>query len=110
MNIAEFGETSTYTNNNGKINSMKLKWDKKYNGKIVDIDINVDNNDKKQHYTYKIPHTDLPKLIQSPILLDMFLIEQNSKQIIQTLQNIKKTKLRKSRKTLKKNNKKLVIF
>ena len=47
MNIAEYGETSTYTNHNGNINSMKLSWDKKYGDKIVDVKVDVENNNKK---------------------------------------------------------------
>ena len=118
MNIAEFGETSTYTNHNGKINSIKLTWDKKYGDKIVDINVDVDNNNKKEHYSYKIPNTHLPKIIESPILLNMFYIEPQSRHIIDTLQKINKKKTSKSltksetklKKTLKKNSKKLVIF
>ena len=104
MNIAEYGETSTYTNHNGNINSMKLSWDKKYGDKIVDVKVDVENNNKKEHFSYKIPNIHLPKIIKSPILSNMFYIEPQSKRIIETLKKINK------RKTLKKNSKKLVIF
>ena len=59
-----YDNSNLYDNSNYKSND--IKWDAKYDGKIADINLDVNNNGDKKHLHMNLTNDELAKLLNIP--------------------------------------------
>jgi hypothetical protein len=66
MIIANKGSTKTKIYNNNEYKTNDIKWDAKYDGKVADINLDVNNNGKKKHLHMNLTNDELAQLLNIP--------------------------------------------
>lgn len=66
MIIANKGCTNTKIYNNNEYKTNDLKWDAKYDGKVADINLDINNNGKKKHLHMNLTNDELAQLLNIP--------------------------------------------
>lgn len=67
MYITNQGETKTMVYNNNQLMDEKdLKWNAKYDGKIADLDVNINNNGEKKKIIMEFDNEDLAEILNIP--------------------------------------------
>lgn len=67
MYVTNQGNTQTKVyNNNNLMNEKDLKWDAKYDGKIADLNVEMDNNGQKKKLYMKFNNDDLAEILNVP--------------------------------------------
>ena len=61
--VKNIGMTKTYINENDKTYTNELKWDGKYDGNIAKLNLDVDNNGKKENIHLELDNQDLLNLL-----------------------------------------------
>ena len=64
--IKNVGITKTFINNNNKKSNKEIKWDGDYDGKIAKLNLNINDNGKKQDLHMELTNNDLLKLLNTP--------------------------------------------
>lgn len=87
-NIKNYGIIETQILNGNKKLNNKIKWDADYNGKIVDLNISVNDNGNKQNLHTQLDNDDILDLLGEPsvnipiedrLLMDFPLIKETSR-------------------------------
>lgn len=67
MNMNTFikneGITKTYINNNNKKYSNEMKWDGEYDGKLAKLNLNMNNNGKKEFVHMELNNQDILNIL-----------------------------------------------
>ena len=61
--VKNIGMTKTYINENDKIYKNELKWDGKYDGNIAKLNLDVNNNGKKENIHMELDNQDLLNIL-----------------------------------------------
>ena len=56
------GSAQSVTINNGKAKTNGLKWDANYNGEVANVDLNLNENGREQHYKVEMTNEELEKI------------------------------------------------
>lgn len=79
IQFLNIGSTNTTIRKNDTVtNSSSIDWSGKYNGKVADIHVSVDDNGRKEEMNMKLDNNDLTKLFGFPSInkqLDQRLID-----------------------------------
>ena len=63
--VKNIGMTKTYINENNKIYTNELKWDGNYDGNIAKLNLDVDNNGKKENIHMELDNQDLLNILNA---------------------------------------------
>lgn len=63
--IQNEGFTKTYINNNNEKYSNEMKWDGKYDGKLAKLNLNMNNNGKKEFVHMELNNQDLLNILNN---------------------------------------------
>jgi hypothetical protein len=63
--VKNIGMTKTYINENDKIYTNELKWDGNYDGNIAKLNLDVDNNGKKENIHMELDNQDLLNILNT---------------------------------------------
>jgi hypothetical protein len=61
--IKNEGITKTYINNNNKKYSNEMKWDGEYDGKLAKLNLNMNNNGKKEFVHMELNNQDILNIL-----------------------------------------------
>jgi hypothetical protein len=56
------GSAQSVTINNGKAKTNAVKWDANYNGDVANVDLNLNENGREQHYKVEMTNEELEKI------------------------------------------------
>jgi hypothetical protein len=56
------GSAQSVTINNGKAKTNGVKWDANYNGDVANVDLNLNENGREQHYKVEMTNEELEKI------------------------------------------------
>ena len=63
MKIQNTGFTKTLFQKDGHYSNNEMKWESNYDGKIADIDIDINDNGNNKHVSMKLDNKDLAHLL-----------------------------------------------
>jgi hypothetical protein len=112
--IKNVGMTKTFINNNNKKSNKEIKWDGDYDGKIAKLNLNINDNGKKEDIHMELTNDDLLKLLNTPSInmpIDKrlesdFLINNDKKKQSRKYHNKKGSKTKNKNKFTRRKNKK----
>jgi len=105
--VKNTGSTETFIDKNGKKEYIKANWDVDYNGKDINMNIQMDENGKQKEMHANLTNNDIMELLKmhsDPMALDRRLNDDflKSKIRFKSSPNAKKTKTKKSKAKAKK--------
>ena len=109
--VKNIGMTKIYINENDKTYTNELKWDGKYDGNIAKLNLDVDNNGKKENIHLELDNQDLLNILNKhavnmPIDERLKMDYLNVKNPNPNNQKLLKRKSRRNKRRMRKNTRK----